>query len=292
MKPETVNNPGYEGHFGRHQFNTGEVTLSYLDSAMVPDAAPLPTVVFLHGLAGSAEEFVPTARAVGEGYRSVLVDQRGHGHSTRKPADASREAYVRDAIAVIEKLDLPEGVALVGHSMGAHTAMLAAAARPDLVRMLVMIEGDAQGSPPEAAAGIGAYFSSWPVPFSTVADAASFLGDSVIGRAWLADLEQHSDGLYPRFDPDFLRASIAAVHSQARWDEWEKLELASAAIFAPNGMFDADRKTAFLEARPATLRIDLGSGSHDAHLDATAELAAVLRDLLSCLNQNPVRWEW
>lgn len=292
MMPEPTSNLGGATQFERRALDTGEVTLSYLDNALVSDAAPLPTVVFLHGLAGSAEEFVPTALVIGEEYRSVLVDQRGHGHSTRNPDDASREAYVRDAVAVIEKLSKSEGVALVGHSMGAHTAMLVAAARPDLVRMLVLIEGDAQGSPPEAAAGIGAYFASWPVPFSDVAAARSFLGDSVIARAWIADLEQRSDGLYPRFDPEFMRASIAAVHSQPRWAEWESVEAATAALFAPEGMFSDERKTALIEARPATLRVDLGTGSHDAHLDATTELAAVLRDLLSCLNQNPVRWSW
>lgn len=281
----------------RDELAVGDVTISYLTDAGGP-AAPgaadtRPTVVFLHGLAGSGSEFVPTATAIGPGYRSVLVDLRGHGHSTRHPVDASREAYVRDVVAVLEHLDAGAGVALVGQSMGAHTALLVAAARPDLVRMLVLLEGDVQGSPPEAAERIGGYFASWPAPFADAAAASAFLGDSAIGRAWLADLEPCEAGLRPRFEPGFLQASIAALHVQARWEEWEGLAVPTAAVFAPDGMFDEERKLAFLEARPGTLRVDLGAGSHDAHLDATEEWSAVLGDLLSRLETDgPVRWDW
>ncbi|WP_104476789.1 alpha/beta fold hydrolase [Microterricola pindariensis] len=291
----------------RQELALGDVTISFLTDAGAADTptsdapaagAARPTVVFLHGLAGSAAEFLPTAAALGAGYNSVLVELRGHGRSTRHPADASREAYVRDVIAVLEHLNAsestePAGVALVGQSMGAHTALLVAAARPDLVRMLVLLEGDVQSSPPEAAERIGGYFASWPVPFADAAAASAFLGDSVIGRAWLADLEPCEGGLRPRFEPAFLQASIAALHAQARWEEWENLTVPTAAVFAPDGMFDEERKLAFLEARPGTLRVDLGAGSHDAHLDATAEWSAVLGDLLSRLDgDGPVRWDW
>ncbi len=48
-------------------------------------------VVLLHGLAGSAAEMAPLAAGLGaDGHRVVAMDQRGHGHSTRRPADVSR----------------------------------------------------------------------------------------------------------------------------------------------------------------------------------------------------------
>ncbi|WAC51861.1 alpha/beta fold hydrolase [Frigoribacterium sp. SL97] len=61
-----------------------------------------PAVVLLHGLAGSSREFVRTAEGLA-GRRVILIDQRGHGHSTTKPADTSREAYVFDVVTVISK---------------------------------------------------------------------------------------------------------------------------------------------------------------------------------------------
>ena len=84
-----------------------------------------PTVVLLHGLAGSSRELLPTAHAL-PGYRVLLVDQRGHGASTRLPDDLSRDAFVGDVVAVIEELVPGRRATLVGHSMGAHTAFLVA----------------------------------------------------------------------------------------------------------------------------------------------------------------------
>ena len=57
-------------------------------------------VLLLHGLAGSAAEMAPLAAELGaHGHRVVVVDQRGHGHSTRRPADVSRAADVESMVA-------------------------------------------------------------------------------------------------------------------------------------------------------------------------------------------------
>jgi len=92
-----------------------------------------PTVVFLHGLAGSSRELRPTAEALAKDFRLVLIDQRGHGRSTRRPGSLSREDFALDVIEVIQRCSPAEPVTLVGESMGGHTAFLVAAARPDLV---------------------------------------------------------------------------------------------------------------------------------------------------------------
>ena len=104
-----------------------------------------PVVVFLQGLAGNAQELLLSAAALGPGYRCVLVDQRGHGHSTRVPADTSRAASVDDVVAVIDAVAPGRAVVLVGQSMGAHTAVLTAAAHPDRTAGLVLLEADVSG---------------------------------------------------------------------------------------------------------------------------------------------------
>ncbi|MEU7020770.1 alpha/beta hydrolase [Streptomyces sp. NPDC046203] len=60
------------------------------------------------------------------GHRVVVLDQRGHGASERRPRDVTREAYVADILAVIDRLGLHRPV-LIGQSYGGHTALLAAA---------------------------------------------------------------------------------------------------------------------------------------------------------------------
>ncbi len=110
--------------------------------------------MLLHGLAGHAGEWDVPARCLSSRYRVVAVDQRGHGASERRPQDVSRAAYVADVIAVADQLMLRRPV-LVGQSLGGHTAMLAAAAHPGLVRALVLIEAGAGGPNPNAPADIG-----------------------------------------------------------------------------------------------------------------------------------------
>lgn len=103
--------------------------------------------MLLHGLAGHAGEWEATARPLGRRHRVVAVDQRGHGRSERYPGDVSRAAYVADVVAVIERLGMG-AVALIGQSLGGHTAMLTAAACPELVDALILVEAGADGPNP------------------------------------------------------------------------------------------------------------------------------------------------
>ncbi len=240
-----------------------------------------PTLLLLHGLAGSSRELIATAEALKERFRVLIVDQRGHGLSTRRPGDLSRDAFVADIVAVLEELAPGQRCVLVGQSMGAHTAFLVASARPDLVERLVMLEGHVAGSEdPGEAEDLGRYFASWPVSFRDVAAARDFLGDDAVAKAWIVDLEATPEGLVPRFDADVMERIIAAVH-EPRWAEWESLRVPVLAVFAQNGMFTAEAKNELISRRPETARVDLASGSHDAHLDAFDEWITVLTSWLA-----------
>ncbi|MCD7444199.1 alpha/beta hydrolase [Streptomyces lincolnensis] len=94
----------------------------------------------LHGLAGHQGEFDDLAsRLHAAGHRVVSYDARGHGASTLRPPTVTRAAHVQDAVTLIEELALAP-VTLIGQSLGGHTAMLLASARPDLVGSLVLVE--------------------------------------------------------------------------------------------------------------------------------------------------------
>ncbi|MDP2286979.1 MAG: alpha/beta hydrolase [Actinomycetota bacterium] len=227
-----------------------------------------PAVILLHGLAGSSQEMQPTAAALSNEFRVILIDQRGHGRSTRRPADLARKAFVGDVASVITHLLPGQQVVLVGQSMGAHTAFLTAAAHPDLVDALVMLEGHPEGkSQPRTAQEIGEYFASWPSPFADTDAARSFLGDTPLAAALIEDLESTPLGLRPRFDPDIMQTTIAAVHPP-RWQEWESLPTPTLAVFAENGLFSDEDKAELIRRRPGTLRADIPGAGHDAHLDA------------------------
>lgn len=235
-----------------------------------------PAVVILHGLAGSAREFFPTAEALPE-FRTVLVDLRGHGASTRCPGDLSREAFVADVVRVIEAAGPP--VALVGQSMGGHTAMLVAAARPDLVSRLVLLEADAGGGGAADHAAMGRYFRSWPLPFPSRQAAREFLGEGPLAQAWAEDLEERSGGYWPRFDAGVMMEAISGV-AVPRWAAWESVATPTLVVFGSNGMFPDASKDEFVRRGRHVTRADLPGASHDAHLDSFAAWITALRSFL------------
>jgi pimeloyl-ACP methyl ester carboxylesterase len=89
-----------------------------------------PAVILLHGGLGHSGNWgyqVPAL--VGNGYRAVLIDSRGHGHSTRDARPFSYELMASDVLAVMDVLDL-QSAGLVGWSDGACTALVLAAKAP------------------------------------------------------------------------------------------------------------------------------------------------------------------
>jgi len=237
-----------------------------------------PAIVILHGLAGSSREFIPTAEAL-PGRRVILIDQRGHGRSTRVPADTSRAAFVADVARVIEA-ESSEPVDLVGQSMGAHTAMLVAAAHPHLIRKLVLLEGNEGGGSPDEHAALAQFFHSWQVPFATREQAQESLGGGPLAQAWAADLEARPDGLYPRFDPDVMAQTIRHL-ATPRWEEWTSVLAPSLVIYADGGMFTEEQKARFVAGNAKAQRVDLLEVTHDAHLDAFGQW---IQTLIACID--------
>ncbi|GAB3605018.1 alpha/beta hydrolase [Conyzicola nivalis] len=259
----------------RAVIDNGGVELAVFD---FPSAEP--AVVILHGLAGSSREFEQTARALAP-RRVVLVDLRGHGDSTRAPADVSRDAFVNDVVKVIESLsDGP--VSLVGQSMGGHTAMLVAARHPHLVDRLVLLEAGVGGDgDAQSRDSLRQYFESWPVPFADHASAGGFLGDSPLQRAWVDGLESRADGLWPRFEPGVMVAVMEHVDAHALWDDWERVALPTLLVFAEHGIFSPRMRAELTDRAGHASSIELADASHDAHLDAFAAWADALRTFVS-----------
>ncbi len=81
--------------------------LSFLDFG--GPGRPLPA---LHGHFGEGCTFTRLAAELGESWRVVALDQRGHGRSDRS-VDHSRSGYVEDAAAVLEHLGVDSPAPIV-----------------------------------------------------------------------------------------------------------------------------------------------------------------------------------
>lgn len=110
-----------------------------------PDAPE--TVLLLHGGAQTRRAWKEVGeRLAGLGWRAVCPDLRGHGESSwSATSDYSVRAVRRDAIRLVTHVGPP--VHLVGASLGGLVSMLVAAARPDLVRSLTLVDVVAHNNP-------------------------------------------------------------------------------------------------------------------------------------------------
>ncbi|MFI8101364.1 alpha/beta fold hydrolase [Streptomyces sp. NPDC086023] len=236
-------------------------------------------VVLLHGLAGHAGEWDAIARDLSPRYRVVAVDQRGHGASERRPQDVSRAAYVADVVAVLEQLGLQQPV-LVGQSLGGHTAMLAAAAHPELFRALVLVEAGPGGPNREVQAEIGGWLDSWPRPFSSREAAVAFLGGGPVGEGWAAGLVERDGGWWPRFDCDVMVGSLAEIAQRSFWDEWSNVTCPTLAVLGQSGIISPAEIDEMLRRRPRTVALSVPGTGHDVHLERPDVLRRVLHGFL------------
>ena len=247
----------------RSEVSRPDAVIHYLDSG----GGGRP-VLLLHGLAGHAGEWLGTMRHLFPRCRTVALDQRGHGRSTRIPDDLSRAAFVDDVAAVIGAAAIEHPVVLIGQSMGAHTAFLAAARYPHLVSHLVMIEGDVGGGDDEQLAGLHKALASWPVPFASYERAMQFFGgDNARGRAWADGFEQRADGLWPRWNIDVMVRTMEPVFEREYWPEWESLPQPTLLVLGQTGSINPARVDRMLAMRPATKRVTIAGAGHDVHLD-------------------------
>ena len=114
-----------------------------------------PPLVLVHGSWGSHHNWDAVVPGLAPHFRVVTYDRRGHSDSERPPGQGSFEEDVADLAALIENLGLaPAWVA--GNSAGAVITLRLAAARPDVLRGIIVHEPPlwsvlAEGSPGASA---------------------------------------------------------------------------------------------------------------------------------------------
>nr|MDQ2897560.1 alpha/beta hydrolase [Actinomycetota bacterium] len=91
-------------------------------------------------ITASSQTWAAVSRALAGRVSLAAVDLRGRGDSGELPPPFGIDAHVRDMIAVLDALDL-ERALVVGHSLGAYIAAALAAAHPERVTGLVLVDG-------------------------------------------------------------------------------------------------------------------------------------------------------
>jgi pimeloyl-ACP methyl ester carboxylesterase len=278
--PPTVSRAAVEVEPGRHL------------SALVWGEAE-PELVFLHGGAQNAHTWDTVALALDRPL--VAVDLPGHGHSDGGHGNAlDPHSNARDVATVIRAL-APDARAVVGMSLGGVTAIALAAAAPELVRSLVLVD-ITPGVDEHKASAIVAFVNG-PESFDSfdelLARTIAFnptRSESSLRRGILHNAVQRDDGSwvwrYARhraLAPDAAGTDTPTVGHPEFGSLWEALSGLEMPVMLVRGMLpqsvvdDADE--AELVRRCPQARVEhVADAGHSVQGDQPVELARLIAD--------------
>lgn len=109
-------------------------------AALRNDRTHAPKLLAMHGWLDNAASFRPMAPSLAH-YDLVALDMPGHGRSFHYPDDAEYSMFstLLDLLAAADALGWPR-FAVLGHSMGGAIASMLAAAAPERIERLFLIE--------------------------------------------------------------------------------------------------------------------------------------------------------
>jgi pimeloyl-ACP methyl ester carboxylesterase len=126
--------------------STGDILTYYEDQTPGPPSARRDTpAVLIHGHSADVRLWEPQVPALlGDGYRVVRYDVRGHGRSSVPPTGYDWEHYLADLRALLDHL-LVERAHLAGISMGGAIALQLALEEPGRVASLTLLDSALPG---------------------------------------------------------------------------------------------------------------------------------------------------
>jgi sigma-B regulation protein RsbQ len=174
----------------------------------VPDAQP---IVFAHGFGCDQHMWRLVAPRFEDAFRVITFDHVGAGDSDASAYDPVRhgslQGYADDVLAIVHELDLKD-VILVGHSVSATIAVLAANADPDRFAKLVLVgpsprytdDGDYVGGFSEAdiaelLESLDSNYLGW----------SQSIAPAIMGNADRPELGAELTASFCRADPDIAR---------------------------------------------------------------------------------------
>jgi pimeloyl-ACP methyl ester carboxylesterase len=99
-----------------------------------------PAVLLLHGYSDSWFSFSRILPLMSAQLRIIAPDLRGHGDSDRPQAGYRMSDLADDVVRLMDAIEIPKAV-VVGHSMGAHVALMCAERHPASVDGVVLVDG-------------------------------------------------------------------------------------------------------------------------------------------------------
>jgi esterase len=245
-------------------------------------------LVMLHGLSGHARTWDHTAAALSDQYHVLALDQRGHGDSDWAPEYGLRP-MAQDLRGFLDALDLRE-VTLMGLSMGGLVSFVFAAAHPERVARMVIMDigpeiapsGSANIATSLAASDI---FSSEDEAFERARAANPRPTDATLRHRVSHNLRPLPDGtLTFKYDKE-LRNNPRALFDHTRQELWEAWRALNCPVLLVRGadsdILAADTAQRMLAENPNISFASIPDCGHSITLDSPDGLLEVVRPWLA-----------
>jgi 2-succinyl-6-hydroxy-2,4-cyclohexadiene-1-carboxylate synthase len=240
-----------------------------------------PAVVLLHGFTHTGTSWDPVVAALGERYRALAPDIRGHGSaSDRTPV--TLEAVLDDLAEVA-----PPRFTLVGYSMGGRIALHAALSCANRIDRLVLIgaspgiadpgERDARREADERLAA--------EIENSSIEQFASRWARTPVlaGQPQEVAAAVHAERL--RNSPAGLARALRGLGTGALPSLWERLREVTSPVTLVAGERDQKFRaigTEMASGLPDAVVVVVRGAGHAVHLEAPARVAALLAGGSGC----------
>jgi len=262
------------------------------------DSPGAPVVLLLHGITSNAMVWARIAGELAGDFDVIATDLRGRAASAALPGPYGLAAHAEDVAAVLSRFG---DAVVVGHSMGAFVATLAASvATRWRVRGLVLVDGGLPfprqpGEDPDArlAALLGPTLDRLATPFPDLAAVRAFwAGHPTVGpwvdvpsvAAFLArDLVGTPPALRSAVVPDAVRTDGADLLAEEHvLQTARELPVPATLLWAPRGMsdqppglYDEARLAAFGAGQAGITARSVPDTNHDSIVWAPQGVAAI-----------------
>lgn len=214
--------------------------------------APGTPVVAIHGITANHRSF--TGLAAQLEVPVLAMDLRGRGASRELPGPYEMVQHAEDVAAVIRGAGIDRAV-VVGHSMGAFVAVRLAAAHPELVERLVLVDGGlplkpAQSEDLSPKDVLGPAIERLSRTFESAQEYREFWREHpALGPYWNREIQEYVDAdlamvdghLRPSAIPDAVTTNLAELDGRGGYTaQLESLTLPITMLRSPRGLFDEE----------------------------------------------------
>jgi len=262
-------------------FTDGDLRIHYLDWGN-PGAKPM---VLLHHHTGNAHYWDFFAQNMRQDYHILAVDRRGCGDSSWM-GSYSLKKYVADLTKLVEALDLND-IALIGHSMGGITAVIYAAAHPERVARLVIVDIGPELSSSgkwqfqKRVAGLPAVFNSVEDAVRQMKLIQPYYAEDFIRNLMKYSLKRDESGRFIfKYDPCLYSAGLGSL--EWMWGDLVKIACPTLVVHGTESeLLLSEVARRMVEVLPSGTLVDIERAGHNLPGDNPEAFAAAVSRFLS-----------